>query len=265
MYGDLFRRSSFPKEKKAGETSLPSKVPGPVTLVIPVEGSTPPAAPKIADRIAALPPYSVSTAAVEIAEASRKAAALALGRTRETLAASKIAEEMAAAAAEAAAEIVEAIRGAVAGKTAPLSDSASSASAMTDGSDGAVVPDSAEWGVGVEPLRISFGTALSGGVMDTSSSKHTADDSAPSPQVDTGENDMMLAGKVKESRRLQVSTETARDAWKETFDWGKDDEEAAEWLTTLFLSGSGMPGLVVDLWSPGALFLRHVEVGCCVS
>ena len=40
---------------------------------------------------------------------------------------------------------------------------------------------------------------------------------------------------------------------------GRQDE--AEWVRSLLFSGPGTPGLVVDLWSPGAIFLRHVEVG----
>lgn len=35
----------------------------------------------------------------------------------------------------------------------------------------------------------------------------------------------------------------------------------AEWVRSLLLSAAGLPGLVVDLWSPGPAFLRHVEVG----
>lgn len=50
--------------------------------------------------------------------------------------------------------------------------------------------------------------------------------------------------------------------------------EEAEWALDLIFSGPRMPALVVDLWSPGSIFLRHVEVrfvmlrvfsglGCC--
>lgn len=36
--------------------------------------------------------------------------------------------------------------------------------------------------------------------------------------------------------------------------------DEAEWVRSMLFSGPGTPGLVVDLWSPGAIFLRHVEV-----
>ncbi|CAB1119182.1 unnamed protein product [Ectocarpus sp. CCAP 1310/34] len=36
--------------------------------------------------------------------------------------------------------------------------------------------------------------------------------------------------------------------------------DEADWVWELLFSGPGTPGLVVDLWSPGPLFLRHVEV-----
>ncbi len=39
------------------------------------------------------------------------------------------------------------------------------------------------------------------------------------------------------------------------------EQEEAEWIRKLLFSGPGMPGLVVDLWSPGPMFLRHIEVG----
>lgn len=46
---------------------------------------------------------------------------------------------------------------------------------------------------------------------------------------------------------------TRRDEW---------DEERAEerWLKTLLTSGADMVGLVVDLWTPGPLFMRQIEV-----
>lgn len=54
------------------------------------------------------------------------------------------------------------------------------------------------------------------------------------------------------------------EAWSsgssEAIEWDVDGLEVTEWLRESLLSGPGMPGLVVDLWSPGALFLRRVEV-----
>lgn len=47
---------------------------------------------------------------------------------------------------------------------------------------------------------------------------------------------------------------------REAIEWDVDGLEVTEWLREALLSGPGMPGLVVDLWSPGALFLRRVEV-----
>lgn len=38
------------------------------------------------------------------------------------------------------------------------------------------------------------------------------------------------------------------------------DRREAEWIRNVLMSGPTVPGLVVDLWSPGAMFLRHVEV-----
>lgn len=40
-----------------------------------------------------------------------------------------------------------------------------------------------------------------------------------------------------------------------------EEQQEAEWVRKLLFSGPGMPGLVLDLWSPGPIFLRHVEVG----
>ena len=40
-----------------------------------------------------------------------------------------------------------------------------------------------------------------------------------------------------------------------------EGQDEAEWVRSLLFSGAGTPGLVVDLWSPGAIFIRHVEVG----
>ncbi|CAM9704783.1 unnamed protein product, partial [Ectocarpus fasciculatus] len=38
-----------------------------------------------------------------------------------------------------------------------------------------------------------------------------------------------------------------------------EEQDEADWVWELLFSGPGMPGLVVDLWSPGTIFLRHVE------
>ncbi|CAN0488573.1 unnamed protein product, partial [Ectocarpus sp. 8 AP-2014] len=37
------------------------------------------------------------------------------------------------------------------------------------------------------------------------------------------------------------------------------EQDETDWVWELLLSGPGTPGLVVDLWSPGPIFLRHVE------
>ncbi|CAM9110423.1 unnamed protein product [Ectocarpus sp. 13 AM-2016] len=37
------------------------------------------------------------------------------------------------------------------------------------------------------------------------------------------------------------------------------EQDEADWVWGLLFSGPGTPGLVVDLWSPGPIFLRHVE------
>lgn len=38
------------------------------------------------------------------------------------------------------------------------------------------------------------------------------------------------------------------------------EQDEADWVWELLFSGPGAPGLVVDLWCPGPIFLRHVEV-----
>ncbi|CAM9150446.1 unnamed protein product [Ectocarpus sp. 6 AP-2014] len=37
------------------------------------------------------------------------------------------------------------------------------------------------------------------------------------------------------------------------------EQDEADWVWELLFSGPGTPGLVVDLWSPGPIFLRHLE------
>lgn len=39
-----------------------------------------------------------------------------------------------------------------------------------------------------------------------------------------------------------------------------EEQDEADWVWEMLFSGPGTPGLVVDLWSPGPIFLRHVEV-----
>lgn len=43
-------------------------------------------------------------------------------------------------------------------------------------------------------------------------------------------------------------------------DWDEDGQEIADWVSSVFFSETGMPGLVVDRWAPGTLFIRQVEV-----
>lgn len=236
---------------------------------------------------------TASTAAA--ADAARDAAELALKRARVSLAASIEAEAAAKASAVAAAQTANAVQAAAGGGSLAFTNrgnarSSSSTSGRADemGFGGGGAEDLAS-------LQISFGTAdtdeTEGEWVDDRPAGRTAarnsdagqkeDESWPKTAVVppregpdlpglSGRSEgttAPLAGKIQTARRLELSSDiagvsrTGQEWGEDTIDWDNDGQESAQWLMGLLLSGPGMSGLVVDMWSPGALFLRHVEVG----